>query len=176
MATLHPNWHPLQIDPQNGEPYLRLPVPLDNIIITPPRLDDADSLVKTLGHDDVVKWLTAIPKPYGLQDAESWLEASKQQTDEVLRELDETHAGDPGTFVERCPVRTIRECQADGTQVLIGSIGVGRCSFSYLEDEEMGKHLAVQNRSREVGDPDIIWEVGGKCSQPRFAKIGDGKV
>jgi len=148
---------PLHIDSSAGEPYLRLPAPLDNIVITPPRKDDAASLIPILNDPAVYKWLAGIPHPYTEKDAREWLGISTERSAKILRELD--GEGEIKT-ASGCPVTSIREVKEDGTQILIGSVGVFRSSFSYLEDLEEGTKLAEENSRREVGDPDIVWTIG----------------
>ncbi|TCD65677.1 hypothetical protein EIP91_002304 [Steccherinum ochraceum] len=149
---------PLQTDPVTGEPFLRLPNPLERIIITPPRLDDAEVITSIMAHDSVVKWLAVVPRPYTLKDAEEWLEGSTREADEALAEM--RAEMEEGRSMGSCPLRSVREVQADGSQLLIGGVGVGRTSFSYLEDDEEAKRLALDNEKRATGDPNIVWEIG----------------
>lgn len=161
MSTDH-SLPPLLVDAETGEPYLRLPKPLDNNIITPPRLTDAEALAGILSNNGVAKWLTFIPQPYGIKEAEEWLTFSKEQTDEIFRDV--RQARSEGTFVDSCPVRTLREVQSDGSQVMIGSIGIGRNSFSFLENDEERKQMAEGNLEKATGDLEITWEAGGQLS------------
>ena len=161
MSTDH-NLRPLLVEPETDEPYLRLPKPLHNIIITPPRLTDAEALAGILSNNEVAKWLTFIPQPYGINEAEEWLTFSKAQTDELLQNL--RQAGSEATFVDSCPVRTLREVRSDGSQVMIGSIGIGRSSFSFLESDEKRMQTAEDNMEKALGDPEITWEIGGQFS------------
>lgn len=71
--------------------------------------------------------------------------------------------------VGECPVRAIREVQDDGTDIYIGDIGISRCSYGELIDlngvdwENASKRKEV-NDSLEVGDPRILWAIGGTCA------------
>ncbi len=157
----HNQLEPLKIDETTGEPYLQLPAPHDKIVITPPRMKDGPRLVEILTSREVNQWLTGIPTTYNLEGAEEWLTRSTRNSNEISKELREESQEGPLKIVGGCPVTTIREVQEDGTQVLLGSIGVFRCMFRYLEEAE-AKHLTEENERREVGDPGIEWEIGGK--------------
>ena len=71
-------------------------------------------------------------------------------------------------FVAEFPVRAIREVQEDGTDIYIGDIGISRCSHGELMDlngpgvdwENASERKKV-NDSFELGDPRILWAIGG---------------
>lgn len=64
------------------------------------------------------------------------------------------------------PVRAIREVQEDGTDLYIGDIGISRCGYGELMDlnrvdwENASERKKV-NDSLELGDPRILWAIGG---------------
>lgn len=65
------------------------------------------------------------------------------------------------------PVRAIREVQEDGTDIYIGDIGISRCGYGELMnlngvDWENASKRKKTNDSLDVGDPSIIWSIGGK--------------
>ena len=65
------------------------------------------------------------------------------------------------------PVRAIREVQEDGTEVYIGDIGISRCSYGELMDLnrvdwEHASERKTINDSLDLGDPSILWSIGGK--------------
>jgi len=154
--------HPLLVDPLTGEPYLRLPKPLDDIIITPPRLSDAPSLVHNLNDPSVCKWLETPPYPYLPEHADYWLSIVMKSSDDILRELAEAGEGQadsPLPAVGGCPVRHLREVKEDGTDVFIGTIEIRRCCFQG-EDPQTRDRLQKENAERAVGDPDIVWCIG----------------
>lgn len=168
MASTKPPAHlyPLQVNPTTGEPFLRLPAPLDNIIITPPRLSDAAALTAALSDPRVYKTLKAPPFPYTLSHAEGWLSLITKASDASLQELKEAYdasSGGPLPFVGTCPVRYLREIVEDGSEVMIGDIDVHRCEFPGLVDEDERKRLAKANSELPVGSPDIAWCFGGTC-------------
>lgn len=148
----------MQYDSQTKEPYLRLPDPMANIIITPPRIDDAETLVRILSDESVYRWLAAIPHPYTENDAKEWLTIATKRSKAILAALE---GQADSQKAEGCPVNAIREMKEDGTQVFLGSIGVFRGSFSHLEISEEMSRLKEENLQREAGDPGIVWAIGG---------------
>ncbi|KZT02496.1 uncharacterized protein LAESUDRAFT_730244 [Laetiporus sulphureus 93-53] len=158
----HPQLYPLQVNPATGELYLRLSSPLDNIILTSPRTSDAASIVSILNDPKVCRWLEGPPYPYLPSHAESWISMVKEESDVILRELEQANKDAPGEPLKRvraCPVRIIREVQEDGTDVFLGDICLRRCAFQYEELDEQ-RRLSEENASREVGDPNLVWCVG----------------
>ena len=151
----------VHFDQTTGEPYLRLPAPLEDYIITPTRVDDAPALVEILNGPDVAKWLAAIPKPYTLADGEWWVNFTREAEAKWLAQLKESDPPSNALF-GGCPLKCIRHVKEDGTQVLVGNVGVGRCGFSYMEDAQRAKELAEENERRSLGDPEIVWAMGGK--------------
>ena len=64
------------------------------------------------------------------------------------------------------PVRAIREVQEDGTDLYIGDIGISRCGYGELislngVDWENASERKRINDSLELGDPRILWAIGG---------------
>lgn len=67
------------------------------------------------------------------------------------------------------PVRAIREVQDDNTDVYIGDIGIVRCNQGELiglngVDWENASKRKDENDALEVGDPRILWSIGGMCA------------
>lgn len=157
---------PLKVDPISGEPFLQLPAPLDNIIITPPRLSDAPSVIAHLNDYNVVQWLQGPPYPYTAAHAETWLKQQTQESDAILSALTSADRDKHSVLVEGCPVTTLREKKEDGTDIMLGDIGIHRCTFPGTEDPEERARLTRENAERKLGDPDIVWCVGGElfCS------------
>lgn len=90
--------------------------------------------------------------------------AQNKTRDRLFIELTEDIARDgdkPPKFVDACPVRSIREVQADGTDIFLGDIFFHRARFEYLQGEEK-KRKAGENDAKLAGDPSILWTVGGK--------------
>jgi len=154
--------HPLQVHPKTGEPYIRLPAPHPNIIITPPRATDADTIVAILNDPAVALNLASPPYPYLHAHAVSWLERELPTCREAQEEIAACAAkgGDEPSFVSKCPVQSIREVKEDGEEVHIGEVRIIRSNFFHIRDEEEAKRLEKENNQRAVGDPNIEWFFG----------------
>ena len=167
-APLHRQFHPLKLNPATNEVYLQLPAPHENVIITPPRKNDAYAIVQCMNDPRVYKMLISPPFPYLVEHAEAKLASSMQACDTALEKLKEAAAKDvdnqlPLVHLDDCPVFTIREVKEDGTDVFLGSIGIFRsCRFQFLRDEEKEKDLASRNAQFPAGSPEIIWEIAGR--------------
>ncbi|EPT01564.1 hypothetical protein FOMPIDRAFT_1023242 [Fomitopsis schrenkii] len=154
----HSHLHPLQVNPLTGEPYLRLPSPHANIIITPPRMSDVDALVGHLNDTKVVNSLIGPPYPYLTSHAESWISTVKGKSDGILAELEQQHPDGPLKFVGGSPVHYIREVADDGTETFIGDLFIHRCEFPHEGVQQSA--LSEENAARPIGDPAIVWCVG----------------
>lgn len=148
---------PLKINAQTGEPYLQLPAPHTNIIVTPPRRSDASAIVNILGDQQLSLLLRRPPHPYLPKHAEEWLDQVTAWSDSARRELEKV--GCEGTL-SSCPVRSIREVKADGSDVYLGDIELRKSLFDSVTDEVERKLLRDENEAREKGDARIIWEIG----------------
>ncbi|KIM88725.1 hypothetical protein PILCRDRAFT_813697 [Piloderma croceum F 1598] len=156
---------PLQVNPRNGEPFLQLPSPHEHIIITPLRLTDKPAIIDIMNDKRVSQWLEGPPYPYLQEHADLWVDANKEVCDVAIRELEEEnriHPGGPLKVVESCPVRSIREVKADGTDVFLGDIRVDRCANEELDDDNADKEnsLVDANMAKQTGDPSIVWTIG----------------
>ncbi|KAI0782496.1 hypothetical protein BC629DRAFT_558308 [Irpex lacteus] len=158
----HPQLHPLQVNERTGEPYLRLPSPHDNIIITPPRAEDVPAIIAALNDPRVYSTLEGPPFPYKEEHAVWWIDHVKAPSDELLQEL--RQAADEGSqslkVVAACPVRTLREVQEDGTDIFLGDIGCDRCGYPDVVDQEEKSRLTFANDQLPPGDKDIVWCIG----------------
>jgi len=146
----------LEYNATTGEPFLRLPAPFSNIIITPVRMSDVAPSVEIMNDPFVFKWMGR-STPYTAKRAEAWLTKVKAQTDAAVEEL---HGATEPHDVSACPVRHIREEQADGKDVYIGDVRLVRSGWpEVLDTEERARHVA-ENDARAAGDPEIAWQVG----------------
>ncbi|KAH7923918.1 hypothetical protein BV22DRAFT_1120561 [Leucogyrophana mollusca] len=155
--------HPLDINPQTGEPFLRLPSPNHNIILTPPRNGDEDAILPILNDARVYQWMGSIPTPYLPHHAQSWIATIKQKSDKILEELREEERINPGgplKIVGDCPVRYLREVQSDGSDVFIGDICIVRSPLENVVDPEERAALVAENNAKPLGDPSICWSFG----------------
>lgn len=152
---------PLLVNARTGEVYLQLPSPHDNIILTPPRLSDAPSIVHHMGDPLVYKWLQGPPHPYLPSHATDWLSKIMSSSEDALKQL----AADlQPRWMEECPVRVLREVRPDGTDNMLGDIGVDRCGFPDVQDADEKKRLSEENLTRPAGDPEIVWCIGGEIN------------
>ncbi|XP_006462275.1 hypothetical protein AGABI2DRAFT_71320 [Agaricus bisporus var. bisporus H97] len=148
MGTLGP----LEVNPQTGEPFLRLQKH-PNIILTPPRDNDVSNLLPPLNDERVHIWLANVPFPYTSELAQNWINRIKPNCDHGVKELI-----DKERILTQCPVRFLREIQEDGSELFVGDIGFLRCSeVTLLEDP---KHDNETNMKLPIGDPDIVWTIG----------------
>ncbi|EKM53522.1 uncharacterized protein PHACADRAFT_259941 [Phanerochaete carnosa HHB-10118-sp] len=157
---------PLQYNSRTGEPFIRLPSPHENLILTPPRPSDVAANYSWMTDPKVYKMLEGPPFPYLESNAISWNEIITTQAAEAMREFQEAQAAERSTgtktFVGTCPVRYIREVQEDGSDVALGDIDAHRCQFPAVRDPDEKARLAEENNARELGDPDIVWCIGSK--------------
>ncbi|KAI0094190.1 hypothetical protein BDY19DRAFT_911655 [Irpex rosettiformis] len=151
--------HPLEINERTGEPFLRLPSPHENIIITPPRLEDVPAIVRALNDPRVYSTLAGPPFPYKEEHAIWWINYTKTPSDELLQELRQANDKDL-KIVDGCPVRTLREVQSDGSDVFLGDVGCDRCGYPDVVDPEEKSRLTFTNDQLPPGDKDIVWCIG----------------
>lgn len=152
---------PLFLNEKTQEPYLRLPSPHSNIILTPPRLNDNDSneIVQLLNDRRVFQWLANTPYPYHLEHAKQWLESTLKEAEKILQQLEETQGG----FVEGCPVRILREVKENGEEVFLGDCEIGKWGFDDILDPGERGRLKSENEKRGPGNPETIWGIGGEA-------------
>lgn len=155
--------HSLQVHPKTDEPYLRLPAPNDNIIITPSRVTDVDATIAILNDVRVAMNLSGPPYPYLHEHAVSWIDMQIAEQRKVIEEMDRA-AGDfeQTKYFENCPVQCIREVKEGDEEVFIGNVKISRSNFLPVRDKEEANRLQKENSARPVGDPDIEWFFGGK--------------
>ncbi|KAG8860401.1 hypothetical protein FRB91_003435 [Serendipita sp. 411] len=150
---------PLLINPRSGEPYLQLPAPHENIIITPFRPEDVDSMVKFMNDERVYSFLGGPPFPYTHEDGVMWSKSVMERSQSLFRCME-----DGNQFLDGCPVSSIREVYEDGSDVYIGDITIGRETpeRTWVGPED------VDNLKKPVGDPTILYTVGGMSQLFRF--------
>jgi hypothetical protein len=157
----------------NNSPFIRLSAPNQNIIITPSRYSDGDTVVKALSDPRVYMNLAGPPYPYGQKEWDDWfpmLEKASKDTLVEWREVERVRkeGGDGKRWVNGAhgaPVTAIREVDpVTGEQKFIGSIDATRKNFSFYEDSEENKKKREVNDALEAGDPKINWELGCKSS------------
>jgi len=161
----------LQGHPKTGEPYLRLPAPLDNIILTPPRMTDADATVAIMNDEGVAMKLASPPYPYLHEHAISWLEKETERNRCAMEEIDRATRSSAGeVFFSECPVQSIREEKEDGEEVYIGDVRLARTTYFNILDGEEAKRLEKMNSEKPAGDPGIEWAFGDYLAPSHHGK------
>ncbi|KAI0639535.1 acyl-CoA N-acyltransferase [Trametes polyzona] len=156
-------YYPLEFNPKTGEPFLRLPSPHENIVITTPRRNDAPTIVSYMNDPALYYWLEGPPHPYTPEHADSWLASLAEGTNAALAELERAqaeHPDEPPVKVSGCPVRTLREVREDGTDIMLGDIALVRERWPDVSNKEEKESLAKPNAERPIGDPEIVWCIG----------------
>ncbi|KAJ6566993.1 hypothetical protein B0H19DRAFT_940905 [Mycena capillaripes] len=149
---------PLEINSDTGELFLRLPSPHDNLILTPPRASDATAIADIVNDPAVHPWLgRPANSTFLLKDAQKLVEEFTLASDKVTRSLEEATSS-VLVPAEDCPVRSIREVKADGTDVYIGNITFKRCNWWDVQGQER-ERLMAENNARPTGDPKIVWQL-----------------
>ena len=54
-------FHPLEVNSHTGEPFVRLPTPLENIIVTPMRDSDKPKVIEYMNDWRIVQYLQVCP-------------------------------------------------------------------------------------------------------------------
>lgn len=142
---------PLEINSATGEPFLRLPAPHQNIIVTPPREGDDEHLFALFRDTNVADWFSSIPAPFSRDQSRAMLDQAKEVADAVLDELHTLEKESPGKklkVVDGCPVRHLREVQENGTDVFIGYIEVRRNVYKDVLDETERRAQFEENNKR----------------------------
>ncbi|KAI0655203.1 acyl-CoA N-acyltransferase [Cubamyces menziesii] len=168
-----PQYRPLQLHPKTGELLLRLPSPHDNIIITPPRMSDAETIISYMNDPALYYWLEGPPFPYLPEHADCWLNQVKEGTDAAIAELERAnaeHPDGPPVIVSSCPMRCLREEREDGSDVFLGDVTLLRERWPDLEDRVLKESLAKPNAERPIGDPDIVWCIGDYIAPSHHGK------
>lgn len=152
---------PFEVDATTGEPFLRLPVPHTNIILTPSRASDKDATVPLLNNPIIISQLSGPPFPYLEEHAISWLKQKADEADSILAEIQPLSDEAP-SVVSGCPFSSIREVLEDGSNVFLGDISIRRCDWQHLPKDER-EQLVKDNDAKPAGDHTIVWTIGGLC-------------
>ncbi|KAG6811672.1 hypothetical protein H0H92_006327 [Tricholoma furcatifolium] len=160
---------PLEVSSSTGEPFLRLPHPRDNIILTPPRLHDVDAIIMALNNPKVYNWMPGLPFPYQPEHGLAWLSEQMEEAEKVLRRLEQpAYIAEQSKFVLGSPVRIIRETKEDGTDNFLGYAGIYRSERKELLDEKERKAALAADAQKKAGDPTIVWDIAGEV----VARVG----
>lgn len=158
---LSQRFYPLQYNEETEQPFLRLPPPFTNIIITPPRMSDEPDIIPLLNDERVVKWLDGPPYPYEETHAKIWLEHICGLAEDIILEIKSKPAG---AFIGGCPIRVIREVTEDGREIFLGDIGIDGWGYDDVADSDEKTRLVKVNLERPVGDSEKEWCFGGNLT------------
>ncbi|KAF8516745.1 GNAT domain-containing protein [Hysterangium stoloniferum] len=167
MTPLSQTLLPILLNEKTNEPYLRLPSPHSNIILTPPRQTDAERIVELLNDRRIVDWLEGPPYPYEIDHARQWIERTDHLVQKVLDELKTKPVGE---FVGGCPVRCLREIKDDGEEIFLGDCGIDEWGYVDVDDIEERKRLINDNFERPSGHPDKEWGFGDYLATSHHGK------
>lgn len=170
---------------QTGEPYIPLPNPHDNIILTPPRTipnpngtdpaepttipeADLDAITTHLNDPSIYLCLEATPVPYKRDYAISFTRTIATEAARILQ------AAQTEQWVEGCPFHDIRilpehgeDCRIQRAEK-IGDITFSRKAFYEIPPDNPERAAAEkENEARKAGDEEIKWTMGCKFSKEK---------
>ena len=150
----------------NNSPFIRLPAPHQNIIITPSRYSDGDAVIEVLSDPRVYMNLAGPPFPYGQKEWDDWFAILEKASKDALsewREVQKTRkeGGEGRRWTNGVPVTAIRDVDpVTGEQKFIGSIDATRTNFTFHGAHDENQRKQEENDALEAGNPDIDWGVG----------------
>jgi hypothetical protein len=153
---------PFDVNPESGEPLLRLPYPHGKIILTSPVFEYSGAVVEILNDPEVMPFINA-SYPHSPEDAKNYIQSVRPRIEEVWSEI-KAYGTDSGRVFGNCPVRSIIEIQPDGKWMYIGDFGIVRWQAHEVRDPEVRFKAVENNLAKPVGDPSIKWTVGCKSS------------
>ncbi|PYH40459.1 GNAT family N-acetyltransferase [Aspergillus saccharolyticus JOP 1030-1] len=165
---------PVLYNPQTQEPYLRLPAPLRQIIITPHRPHQLEETIAAklplLNDPRIYLNLTGSPFPYLREHAEAWMNTQIAAAEPVLQALrTEFETSVQGQrYFGLCPFTVIREVTEEDPETghplkdtLIGDIGIARYQFyEYRQGSAERAEAQRLNGDLPAGDERIVWAIG----------------
>lgn len=178
---------PVHYNPRTQEPYLRLPAPHSNIIITshrPDQMDETcDRLCDMLNDSRVTSYLAGPPYPYLREHGEEWIRTKWIENERVLYTLrqefedlqsqQQPKVNGAATekhqeFFDVCPFSCIREVLDEDPEtgvplrdVFIGDVGIMRYAFYELPyGSEEKTEAQRRNNALPAGDESIVWGIG----------------
>ncbi|KAJ5130662.1 uncharacterized protein N7515_006701, partial [Penicillium bovifimosum] len=182
-------------NPLTKEPYLQLPAPCKNIIITPHREHEIEevsaAMTGILNDPNVYVWLQGPPFPFLPEHGADWVRFKVKENEALLsilrQELEspESHPqrDDPKdkekpVFFDQCPFNCIREVTerdpATGAplqDVFIGDIGLARYAFYELPRNSPELAQAQEaNNALPAGHKDIVWGLGNYLSSTHHGR------
>jgi hypothetical protein len=176
-------------NPITKEPYLQLPAPCANIIITPYRKhqikETALVMTEILNDTRVYSWLEGPPYPYLPEHGEDWVRMKIEENEAVVSTLQrefeaegQPHSGGTkdkmsAVFFDSCPFLCIREVTkrtitngAPLQDILIGYTGLLRYPFYEIRQNSWELALVqAHNNQLPAGHKDIVWGLGSMFHQ-----------
>ncbi|KAJ6486067.1 hypothetical protein C8R47DRAFT_527387 [Mycena vitilis] len=107
------------------------------------------------------------------EHADWWLNQVKPLSNGLLKQLEAARDEKTLKIVDGCPVRSIREVKEDGTEILLGDIGIDLAEQPW-ELEGTGK-LSQKTPRRDSSDPEI-WTLGGGFRSLRLGRLNSLRI
>lgn len=158
---------------KNNSPFIPLPPPHTDIIVTPPRYTDGDAIIRNFNDPKVYMNLVTPPYPFTRQDWDERFPIIERQAHDALLEWKEAEASRLNAVAGEAegmqrkwvgigfPVTAIREIDPKTREeTFIGDISIRRREFKVTLDEGERKRARDENFDLEAGDPRIAWDVG----------------
>jgi hypothetical protein len=184
-------------NPLTKEPYLQLPAPCTNIIITPHREhrieETSAAMTEILNDPRVYPWLQNPPFPFlpehgtdrvkmRVRENEALVSILRQEFESPKRQLQSDNSKDQekSEFFDQCPFSCIREVTerdpATGAplqDIFIGDISLARYAFYELRRNSPELALAQEaNNALPAGHKDIVWSIGSKTFYNHMLQCG----
>ncbi|KAJ5960603.1 uncharacterized protein N7479_007753 [Penicillium vulpinum] len=179
-------------NPLTKEPYLQLPAPCANIIITPHRehqIEETSAVMTEILNDSrVYRWLEGPPYPFLPEHGVDWVKMKIAEHKDILATLrkefersesqlqsDSANGQEEPKFFDKCPFVCIREVtERDPTtgaplqDVLVGDFTLSRYAFYELRPSSW-EFALVQKHNNELpaGHKDIVWDYLSPTQQSR---------
>ncbi|KGO55083.1 Acyl-CoA N-acyltransferase [Penicillium expansum] len=178
-------------NPLTKEPYLQLPAPCANIIMTPHREHQIEevsaAMTEFLNDSRVHSWLQGPPYPFLPEHGVEWVKMKIAEQEEVVSTLqkefetpksqqgDSLNIQEEPVFFDKFPFLCIREVTerdpATGAplqDVWIGDFNLTRYAFYELQPNSPELALAQkQNKDLPAGHKDIVWDYLSPTQQSR---------
>jgi len=145
-------------------PFIRLPPPFENIIITPPRYGDGSTVIEIMANPVVYMNLEGPPFPYTQESWQEWYPIIAKLSSDSLAEYyaaeEARKRGEKRWIKTALPVCMIREVdRATGDEKFLGACDVRFRGVPGVENEKR-KRMKEINEGYEAGDPRIEREIG----------------
>jgi hypothetical protein len=174
----------VQYNPITKEPYLQLPAPCENIIMTPHREHQIEetsaAMTEMLNDPRVYYWLQGPPYPFLPEHGVDWIKMKVAEYKDILSTLqkefetksqlqdDNPNVQGEREFFDKCPFVCIREVtERDPTtgaplrDVMIGDFTLERYAFYELRPTSWERALLQKhNNDLPAGHKDIVWGIG----------------